>query len=368
MHVDGFRFDLGTILAREPNGFDNQSGFPQGSRTGSGVAERQADRRAVGHRAGRLSGRLVPPPPPGWAEWTDKFRDDVRDFWRGRAGVGTLASRLCASAESFNHQGRRAWACVNFVTAHDGFTLNDVVTYDEKHNEDNGEDNKDGNSDNRSWNCGTEGPTDDDGINELRSRQIRNMLATLLLSQGTPMLLAGDEFGRTQGGNNNAYCQDSEISWLDWDIKEKGHSLIAFTQRLTALRHKHAILRHSRFLSGDWNDEGGFKDLTWISTSGHEMGAGDWGDPNTRCFGMLIDGRAQATGIKRQGADATMLLVFNGWRDGVGFTLPAEPSGTGWSVLIDTNQPDLVEEPRFKAGDMYEVTGRSVLLLLMTRD
>ena len=364
MHVDGFRFDLGTILAREINGFDNQSGFMKavGQDPVLGKVKLIAEPWDIGP-----GGYQVGSFPPGWAEWTDKFRDDVRDFWRGRASVGTLASRLCASAESFNHQGRRAWACVNFVTAHDGFTLNDTVTYDEKHNGANGEDNKDGNSDNRSWNCGVEGPTEDEAINELRSRQIRNMLATLLLAQGTPMILAGDEFGRTQGGNNNAYCQDSEISWLDWSIKDKGHALIAFTRRLTALRHKHGILRHSRFLSGDYNEDGGFKDLTWLATSGHEMGAGDWDDPNTRCIGMLMDGRAQETGIKRRGGDATMLLVFNGWRDGVGFCLPNTPDGEAWLLQIDTNQPDLADAPSFRPGDMYEVTGRSVLLFLMLK-
>ena len=365
MHVDGFRFDLGTILAREPNGFDNQSGFLKavGQDPVLGAVKLIAEPWDIGP-----GGYQVGSFPPGWAEWTDKFRDDVRDFWRGRASAATFASRLCASAESFNHQGRRAWACVNFVTAHDGFTLNDTVTYDEKHNEANGEDNKDGNSDNRSWNCGVEGPTDDPGINELRARQIRNMLATLLLAQGTPMVLAGDEFGRTQGGNNNAYCQDSEISWLHWDLEGKGQSLIAFTKRLTELRHKYQILRHSRFLSGDYNEDGNFKDLTWVSVSGHEMGPGEWDDPNTRCFGMLMDGRAQETGVKRRGSDATMLLVFNGWQDGVGFTLPQAPDGTGWSLLIDTNQPDLVDEPSFGPDTQYQVTGRSVLLFLMQRD
>ncbi len=364
MHVDGFRFDLGTILAREPNGFDNQSGFLKavGQDPVLGAVKLIAEPWDIGP-----GGYQVGSFPPGWAEWTDKFRDDVRDFWRGRAGVGTLASRLCASAESFNHQGRRAWACVNFVTAHDGFTLNDTVTYDEKHNEANGEDNKDGSSDNRSWNCGVEGPTDNAEANELRKRQIRNMLATLLLSQGTPMLLAGDEFGRTQDGNNNAYCQDSEISWLHWDLEEKGRSLVTFTRKLTALRRKYSMLRHSRFLSGDYNEETGTKDLTWIATSGHEMGPGDWDDPNTRCFGMLMDGRAQETGVKRRGSDDTMLLVFNGWQDVVGFTLPDPPEGMGWTLLIDTNQPDLAEEPSFKTGDRYDATGRSVLLFLMQK-
>ena len=364
MHVDGFRFDLGTILAREPGGFDNQSGFL----------------KAVGQDPTLSAVKLIAEPwdigpggyqvgsfPPGWAEWTDKFRDDVRDFWRGKLTAGHLAPRLCASADNFNHQGRRAWACVNFITAHDGFTLNDTVSYDDKHNEANNENNRDGSSDNRSWNCGAEGPTDDEAINALRERQIRNMLATLLLSQGTPMLLAGDEFGRTQGGNNNAYCQDSEISWLHWDLKEKGQALLAFTKTLTALRHKYPVLRHSRFLSGEVNTDDGFKDVTWIATSGEEMQDSNWDDPNTRCFGMLIDGRAQETGLRKKGSKDTMLIVFNGWWDGVGFTLPQTPDGSGWSLLIDTNQPGLTGDPAFKKGDAYEVTGRSVLLFVMAK-
>ncbi|MGH7077126.1 MAG: glycogen debranching protein GlgX, partial [Acetobacteraceae bacterium] len=262
MHVDGFRFDLGTILAREPHGFDEQSGFL----------------KAVGQDPVLNSVKLIAEPwdcgpggyqvggfPPGWAEWNDKFRDTVRDFWRGEANAAALAPRLCASAEEFNRAGRRAWACVNFIAAHDGFTLNDTVTYNEKHNEANGEDNKDGHSDNRSWNSGIEGPTDDPGINELRARQIRNMLATLILSQGTPMLLGGDEFGRTQGGNNNAYCQDNEISWLDWSIGEKGKALIRFVRKLTGLRHRYPALRRTRFLTAEFNEELGLKDVTWIN-------------------------------------------------------------------------------------------------------
>ena len=362
MHVDGFRFDLGTILAREPNGFDNQSGFLKavGQDPVLGAVKLIAEPWDIGP-----GGYQVGSFPPGWAEWTDKFRDDVRDFWRGRSSIQAMASRLCGSPENFNHQGRRAWSCVNFVTAHDGFTLNDTVTYDEKHNEANGEEGKDGNSDNRSWNCGVEGPTDDPAIQALRARQIRNMMATLLLAQGTPMILAGDEFGRTQGGNNNAYCQDSEISWLHWDIKEKGQSLIDFTKKLTGLRHKHAILRHSRFLSGDVNEDAGFKDVTWIAANGAEMEQGDWTDTNVRCLGMLMDGRAQTTGIKRVGSDATMLLVLNSWQDLVGFTLPGLPGGEAWSLQVDTNQPELANAPSFRAGERYDVTGRSVLLFMM---
>jgi isoamylase len=272
-HVDGFRFDLGTILAREVNGFDNQSGFLKACcqdpvlNTVKLIAE-PWDCGPGGYQVGAF--------PPGWSEWNDKFRDVVRDFWRGEAAASALTERLCASGDWFNHQGRRPSACINFVTAHDGFTLNDIVTYNEKHNEANGEDNNDGSSDNRSWNMGFEGPTDDPEINLLRGRQIRNMIGTLLLAQGTPMLLAGDEFGRTQKGNNNAYCQDNEISWLDWDIKEKGHSLIQFVQKLTRLRHRFPILRRNRFLTGEYIEELGVKDVTWINANGQEMQNEHW--------------------------------------------------------------------------------------------
>ena len=227
MHVDGFRFDLGTILAREPSGFDEQSGFLKACDQDPALAKIKLiaepwDCGPGGYQVGAF--------PPGWAEWNDKFRDVVRDFWRGEAPASTLTPRLCGSGDLFNHGGRRSWASVNFVTAHDGFTLRDTVSYNDKHNEANGEDNKDGNSNNRSWNCGVEGPSDDAGITKLRNRQIRNILATLMFSQGMPMLLAGDEFGRTQNGNNNAYCQDNDISWIDWNIDDSGRDLLKFTQ------------------------------------------------------------------------------------------------------------------------------------------
>jgi glycogen operon protein len=364
MHVDGFRFDLGTILAREPSGFDEQSGFL----------------KAAGQDPLLDSAKLIAEPwdcgpggyqvggfPPGWAEWNDKFRDTVRDFWRGAAPVTALTPRLCASGDLFNRQGRRAWAGVNFVTAHDGFTLNDLVTYNDKHNEANGEDNKDGNADNHSWNCGAEGPSDDPAIETLRERQIRNMLATLLLSQGTPMLLAGDEFGRTQKGNNNAYCQDSEISWLDWTLldTDRGRGLLDFTRKLTALRHRYPILRRTRFLTGQYNEELGVKDVTWINANGGEMQQADWDDPNVKCFGMLLDGRAQVSGIPKRAQDATLLLVLNGWHDAVKFTLPKAANGRRWTLLADTNQPALAGEPAFAIGAPYEVTGRSFLAFLL---
>jgi isoamylase len=359
-HVDGFRFDLGTILAREPDGFDHQSGFLKACfqdpvlATVKMIAE-PWDCGPGGYQVGGF--------PPGWAEWNDKFRDTVRDFWKGAASAADVAKRLSASGEAFNRRGRQPWASVNFVTAHDGFTLNDVVSYDEKHNEANGEENRDGSTDNRSWNCGAEGPTDDPAINALRERQIRNFLATVLLSQGTPMLVAGDEFARTQGGNNNAYCQDNEISWLNWNIEEKGKSLIRFTQKLTALRHKYPILRRNRFLTGDYNEALDVRDVTWINASGAAMTGEQWADAQMHCFGMLIDGRAQTTGIKRRGQDATFLLILNSHFDLVEFVLPEAAEGGAWRREFDTNDPNGEADARFDIGAKYGITGRSAILL-----
>jgi glycogen operon protein len=261
--------------------------------------------------------------------------------------------------------GRKPWSSVNFITAHDGFTLNDLVSYSDKHNEANGEDNQDGNSDNISWNHGAEGPTDDPEIVALRDRQKRNLLATLLLSQGTPMLLAGDEFGRTQHGNNNAYAQDNEISWLDWHIGEDGAALIDFTRRLIALRHAFPILRRSRFLTGEYNADLDAKDVRWLTPAATDIEGEQWNDANARCFGMLMDGRAQATGIKRRSMDATALLVSNAYHDVVKFTLPEVVGGHTWRCLMDTNVPNRTEAQRFQSGDEYEVTGRSLLLFVL---
>jgi isoamylase len=363
-NVDGFRFDLGTILAREPNGFDNQSGFLKVCSQDPVLGKVKLiaepwDCGPGGYQVGCF--------PPGWAEWNDTFRDTVRDFWRGESSAAAISPRLCASPDQFNHQGRRPWASVNFVAAHDGFTLNDIVSYNDKHNEANGEDNKDGTSNNRSWNCGVEGPTEDTEINALRERQIRNLLATLMLSQGTPMLVAGDEFGRTQKGNNNAYCQDNEISWLNWAFEDKGQSLVRFTQKLSRLRHKYPILRRNLFFIGNYNEELDVKDVTWINANGCEMEDAQWGDPGMRCFGMLIDGRSQTTGIRQRGKEATMLLIFNAYHKPVHFTLPSSVGGTEWSLLIDTNIAD-DREASFSIGHQYTVTSRSLLLFRLQSD
>ncbi len=361
-HVDGFRFDLGTILAREPNGFDNQSGFLKACSqdpvlgTVKLIAE-PWDCGPGGYQVGAF--------PPGWAEWNDKFRDDVRDFWRGELSGLRLADRLCGSEDLFNHQGRRPWACINFVTAHDGFTLNDVVTYQEKHNEANCENNQDGSSNNHAWNSGVEGPTEDAEINALRARQIRNMLATLLLSQGTPMIVAGDEFARTQGGNNNAYCQDNEISWVDWKLAEKNAPLVRFVRKLTSMRHQYPILRRNLFLNGQFIEELGVRDVTWINANGSQMTDEDWHDPAMRCFGMLLDGRAQSTGIRQRGKEATILITVNGSHEPVDFHLPACTGGCRWVLLVDTNSTQTEEGSTFAIGAGYLVTGRSLLVFAL---
>jgi glycogen operon protein len=363
MRIDGFRFDLGTILAREVYGFDEQSSFLKAVDqdpvlTSVKMIAEPWDCGPGGYQVGAF--------PPGWAEWNDKFRDTVRDFWRGEATVAALAPRLSASAELFKHEGRRAWASVNFITAHDGFTLNDWASYNDKHNEANGENNNDGNSSNRSWNCGAEGPTGDKTIVELRNRQKRNMLSTLLLSRGTPLILGGDEFGRTQQGNNNAYCQDSEISWLDWSFSEDAKDLLEFFKRLIKLRQAYSVLRRSRFLTGQHDQQLGVRDVTWINANGGEMQDAHWKDPSMKCFGMLLDGRAQKTGIRKQGQDETVLIVMNSYEGLVDFTLPEAPVGSKWTLLISTDIPDSASGAEFAFGALYQVTGRSLLLFSAT--
>jgi isoamylase len=363
MHVDGFRFDLGTILAREPGGFDTHNGFMKVVMQDPVLAKVKLiaepwDCGPGGYQVGGF--------PPGWAEWNDKFRDTVRDYWRGESPPKALAPRLCGSPDEFRRRGRQPWASVNFITAHDGFTLNDLVSYNDKHNEANGEENRDGHSHNRSWNHGAEGPDVEEPVRALRKRQMKNMLATLLLSQGTPMLLAGDEFGRTQGGNNNAYCQDNEISWVDWNHDDRAERLIAFVRKLIGLRHQYPVLRRSRWLTGEYNEELEVKDVTWVNTNGEEMRQEHWDDANSRVFGMLLDGRAQETGIRRRGELATLLIIFNPWQDMVKFKLPAASGGSAWTLRADTNFPDATEDPQFAIGHEYEVTARSLLLFQLT--
>ena len=363
MHVDGFRFDLGTILAREPHGFDEDSGFLHACRqdpvlNGVKLIAEPWDCGPGGYQVGRF--------PPGWAEWNDKFRDDVRAFWNGNQGTAALlAARLSASADLFNRRGRKPWSTVNFITAHDGFTLRDVVSYNSKHNAGNGEDGRDGTNHNHSWNHGVEGETKDLKINAHRQRHMRNLLATLFLSQGTPMLLAGDEFGRTQDGNNNAYCQDNETSWLDWDVPEWGQRQAELVRRLAKARHDYPILRRARFFTGTPMNGSGVKDVTWINASGAEMQTRDWDDPGTKCFGMLIDGRAPATGIRKPSQDTTILIAANAHSDMVTFTLPDGVTGKSWQLVFDTTVPEPAGVQSFALGGTYEMTSCSLLLFAL---
>ncbi|KTT10892.1 glycogen debranching protein GlgX [Pseudomonas rhizoryzae] len=365
MGVDGFRFDLATILGREPDGFDEGGGFLHACRQDPILAETKLiaepwDCGPGGYQVGNF--------PPGWMEWNDTFRDTARAFWKGDEDqIGDFAKIFLGSGDKFNRRGRKPYSSVNFVTAHDGFTLADTVSYNDKHNEANGEDNKDGHSHNLSWNCGAEGETDDPEIIELRYRQMRNLLATLFLSQGTPMLLAGDEFARTQGGNNNAYCQDSEIGWVNWEISEKSAELQEYVRTLIDLRRRYPLLRRSRFFTGVYNEELGVKDVTWLQPSGDEMGVEQWQDGSNKCMGILLDGRAQPTGIRRKGADTSLLILVNAHYDVVDFTLPEVPQGEHWALQLDTNQPDLDAGDVFNFGDTYQVTGRSVLLFELTQ-
>lgn len=361
MRVDGFRFDLATILAREPYGFDEGGGFLDACRQDPVLSSVKLiaepwDVGPGGYQVGQF--------PPGWAEWNDKFRDTARSFWKGDPGMlQDLAKRISGSGDLFNKRGRKPWASVNFITAHDGFDLTDLVSYNDKHNEANGDNNRDGHSDNLSWNCGAEGPTEGAEIRALRERQKRNLLATLILSHGTPMLLAGDEFGHSQKGNNNAYAQDNETTWLEWTgIAAEGRKLREFVRKLIAIRKGFPILYRSRFLVGALNEELDVKDVTWLSPSGDEMTTEQWEDGNARCLGMLLDGRAQESGVKRRGSDATLLIVYNAHFDVVNFTLPSVPQGRNWIGLIDTNQPD-TQLASFDFGHAYAVTGRSLLVL-----
>src|SRR5690606_21695206 len=260
-----------------------------------------------------------------------RFRDTVRAFWKGDEDqLADFAKRITASGDMYNQRGRRPHASVNFVTAHDGFTLHDLVSYNDKHNEANDENNQDGSNNNLSWNHGVEGPTDDPEIRSLRLRQMRNFMGTLLFSQGTPMIVAGDEFARTQQGNNNAYCQDSEIGWVDWNLDDDGRQLLDFVREAIRLRLRYPILRRGRFLVGAWNEELGVKDVTWLSPSGTEMTPEQWEDPHGRCLGMIMDGRAQPTGLRKRGSDVTLLLIVNAHHDVVNFVLPEVPQGTAW--------------------------------------
>jgi isoamylase len=365
MQVDGFRFDLATTLARDANGVNKLHAFFEIIHQDPVLSQVKLnaepwDVGEGGYQVGNF--------PVLWAEWNGKFRDAIRSFWIGDEGrVGEVAYRLTGSPDLYNHDGRRPYASINFVTSHDGFTLTDLVSYNEKHNEANGEKNHDGDNNNLSWNHGAEGPTDDPKINALRERQRRNFVTTLFVSQGVPMLLGGDEFGRTQNGNNNAYCQDNEISWLNWEKRdEKQKAIFEFTRRIIQLRHEHPVFRRPKFFQGRRIRGSEIKDVMWFNPGGNEMSEKDWSLPFARCLGMMLSGDTIDV-LNFQGEpirDDTFLFVVNAHYDTISFLLPGH-EGVEWELLIDTTtEPGfLAESKRFPAGDELPVTDRAACLL-----
>ena len=358
MRVDGFRFDLAPTLAREDGGFDRMAAFFDLVAQDPVVSEAKliAEPWDVGQSDSYDLGQF----PAQWSEWNGRYRDVIRDFWRGTDGlIGEFATRLCGSPDLYRWDGRRPTASVNLVTVHDGFTLADLVSHDGKHNEANGEQNRDGSNDNRSWNCGAEGPTNDPDILALRARQSRAMLTTLLLSFGVPMLLGGDELGRTQRGNNNAYCQDNEISWFDWSATDE--QLTAFTKKLIALRRAHPVFRRRRYLTGVEAAE-----LRWFTPGGTEMTQADWSFPGARSLALYLDGADDPD----RGPDGTplvdddFLLLVNAWWERLDFVVPPTEPGESWNPETDTYEPQDVTAPEeLAAGDHLAVRPRSIVLL-----
>jgi len=361
MHVDGFRFDLASALARELHDVNRLSAFFDIIHQDPVISQVKLiaepwDVGEGGYQVGNF--------PVGWAEWNGKFRDTVRDYWRGvDRTLGDLAYRFTGSSDLYQDDGRRPTASINFVTAHDGFTLNDLVSYNEKHNEANGEDNKDGEDFNRSWNCGTEGPVDDPEINKLRERQKRNFLATLFLSQGVPMLLAGDEISRTQQGNNNAYCQDNEISWMDWDNVDD--ELLDFTRRIVSIRREHPAFQRRKWFQG-WPIHGTqVSDIAWFTPDGEKMEEEHWGEGFAKSLGIFIYG----LGIRSAGphgenvTDDSFYVIFNAHYEPIEFKLPEKKWGEYWEKVIDTNDPELNDNQVFTASQTITVESRSLIVL-----
>ncbi|MEZ0339434.1 glycogen debranching protein GlgX [Mycobacterium sp. pV006] len=368
MHVDGFRFDLASTLAREFYDVDRLATFFELVQQDPVVSQVKLiaepwDVGPGGYQVGNF--------PPQWTEWNGKYRDTVRDFWRGEPStLDEFAYRLTGSADLYEHTARRPVASINFVTAHDGFTLRDLVSYNEKHNEANGEDNNDGESHNRSWNCGVEGPTDDPEVNALRARQQRNFLATLLLSQGVPMLCHGDELGRTQGGNNNGYCQDNEITWMDWDAADT--DLLEFARTVSQLRAAHPVFRRRRFFSGKplgRRGNAGLPDIAWFTPEGTEMTGDDWGTAYAKSVGVFLNGH----GIPDMDArgqrviDDSFLMFFNAHYEPIEFTLPDTEFGRAWKpVLCTASEPD--PETEHAAASPVTVDARATLVLRAVTD
>jgi len=364
MHVDGFRFDLASTLARELHDVDRLSAFFDLVQQDPVVSQVKLiaepwDVGEGGYQVGNFPGH--------WTEWNGKYRDTVRDYWRGEpATLGEFAARLTGSSDLYEATGRRPGASINFVIAHDGFTLHDLVSYNEKHNEANGEDNQDGESHNRSWNCGVEGPTDDPEINKLRGRQMRNFLVTLMVSQGTPMIAHGDEMGRTQQGNNNVYCQDSELSWMDWSLTGRNASLLEFTKKVTTLRKDHPVFRRRRFFDGTPIRTGAqVRDIAWLTPAGEEMTLEDWDSGFGKSITVFLNGDAipepDARGFRV--VDDSFLLFFNAHDADLDFVVPQGPYGTQWQACIDTADPEGNTDLVVRAGDKVTLEARSVIVL-----
>jgi isoamylase len=363
-HVDGFRFDLASALAREFYDVDRLASFFDVIHQDPILSQVKLiaepwDVGPGGYQVGNF--------PVLWSEWNGIYRDTMRDFWRGQADGGEFARRLTGSSDLYQDDGRRPFASVNFITAHDGFTLNDLVSYNGKHNEANLEGNRDGTDDNRSWNMGAEGPTDDPAIVTARERQRRNFLTTLVLSQGTPMLLGGDEMGRTQGGNNNAWCQDNEISWFDWEVDESGERLLDFTRRLIAMRHEHPVFRRRQFLHGTEEEGSGLPDAWWFRPDGRRMTKRDW--ESAHVVGMFLNGEEIAAPDEHgeRVVDDSFLLLFNGSHDEIEFKLPATRFGRRWTVVLRTDDPD-AEPGAVQASAGEHLTLPQLSLMVLQRE
>jgi glycogen operon protein len=360
-HVDGFRFDLASALAREFYDVDRLSAFFDTIHQDPVLSQVKLiaepwDVGPGGYQVGNF--------PALWTEWNGLYRDCIRDFWRGQSTVAELARRFTGSSDLYQSDGRRPFASINFVTAHDGFTLADLVSYDAKHNEANGEENRDGTDDNRSWNHGVEGPTDVPEIVALRARQVRNFLTTLFLSQGVPMLLGGDELGRTQRGNNNAYCQDNEISWFEWDLDEPHRRLLEFVQRVIRLRNAHPVFRQAQFLTGESHVGSGLPDSWWFRTDGRKMTRRDWGDDGLRTIGLFLNGGeiVTRTSTGEEVHDDSFVVLVNSAAERASFLLPPRRFGTRWTVELSTADP-AAGGGSWPARGEVEVEARSIVLL-----
>ncbi len=366
MHVDGFRFDLASTLARELHDVDRLSAFFDLIQQDPFISQVKLiaepwDVGEGGYQVGNF--------PPLWSEWNGKYRDNIRDFWRGTDhSISDFANRICGSSDLYAMNGRKPYASINFITAHDGFTLRDLVSYNDKHNEANGENNQDGANDNRSWNCGVEGPSDDPKVNALRGSQQRNFITTLFLSQGVPMILGGDEIGRTQQGNNNAYCQDNEISWYDWEHVDD--ELFAFVARVIRFRDEHPVFRRRRWFLGRSLHGSEVSDIGWFKPDGQEMTDHDWESGFARSIGVFLNGKAIPTVDDRGDpvVDDSFYILFNAHYEAINFKLPECSWGDRWLKTIDTNEPvpDLRERRELKAGEEVPVEAHSLMVLRRT--